>query len=138
MTRAQLLTRLQNKFSAITANIGMATTDTAEGYGPVLDDTLRAMGFTEAQLASPVIADEDIRTVLILAEYYALEQFAIHLTVRFSVGLDGGALVVQLQQVFQQVKAMLDAARVKAQRTGRLSSGAGYGDLLLDFLEPDA
>lgn len=135
MTRADLLTYLQNKFTKLASDTGQATTDTANGYGPALDNALRSLGFSESQLAAPAIADADILDLLSLADYYALKNFAAALAIRVSINLDGDAK--SRQQAFQQTKVLLDMAREDCKEKGLIgSSGWQAGTIMLDFLEP--
>lgn len=136
LSRAQLLTRLQNTYAILLSEAALTITDTSAGLGPALDDTLRELGVAEDDLAAGEIENEDILDAIELGGYFVLLQIANIFAIRTSVSVDG--LSVGQNQQFSAVMKLLEAKRAALTKAGYLR-GAGrmtYGSYTLDFQEP--
>lgn len=136
LSRAQLLTRLQNTYAILLSEAALTITDTSAGLGPALDDTLRELGVAEDDLAAGEIENEDILDAIELGGYFVLLQIANIFAIRTSVSVDG--LSVGQNQQFSAVMKLLEAKRTALTKAGYLR-GAGrmtYGSYTLDFQEP--
>lgn len=136
MIRSDALIYLQNQFSALATVTGQATTDSAAGYGTAIDQALRQLGYSTADLAAADVPDADTPAYLDLAGYYALVRFLGALAVNVDIELDGPRAVKKRSQYFTQVKTLLDVKRKQLEDAGYLGSSYEMGFLSLDFLEP--
>lgn len=136
MIRADALTHLQNQFSALATATGQATTDTANGYGPALDQALRQLGYTSDQLADADTTDAQTPDYLALAEYYALVRFWRALVTNVDVAADAPSMRKSFSQIVKHVKELVDAAKADLTERGYLDGSWTMGVINLDLYEP--
>ena len=139
MNRASALTYLTNEFADLATDSGLISGDLTAAYNTAIDNSLRQLGYVEADLSTADVAQTDITKYLALLEYFALKRFVRLLSTRVSVSLPGPASA-QRNQAFSQVQSLLNAAREDLADMGIDPGGASsfeFGRLNLDFLEPD-
>lgn len=146
ITRSNAASYLDSQFANLASEIVQAATDdSATGYGPDIDAALRRMDVAEADLAAATVEDVDRVEFYALCDFTCLSRMARRLATR----VDSGALVPEgdRQKVFENVKALLDAAAATIEAygytagtdTGGDSGGAaawGYLDVNTDWVEP--
>jgi hypothetical protein len=134
--RDDALAYLQNEFSQQLDDTGMDGDDTAEGFERAINSALREVGFTRSQFDSAVVADEDEGAFEAFLEYFALKRFSKYVAQNFDVASGGDS--VRLQQIFANIKALLDVATKAAQAYGLggnyTSSAYSFQTLDLGFL----
>lgn len=145
ITRADVAAYLHSQYARLAAEIKQAETDdSADGYGPDIDQALRKLGVPRAGLPAATVRDDQEEPLFALARYFALRRFAAQVTTK--VDMDGGFGVQGGRSgVFRSVLDMLKEARAELVALGYLppDSGSGSGgnfgviDLNLDFLEPE-
>lgn len=139
LTRSDLLVHLQNTFAALATVTGQATTDSAAGYGPAIDYTLRTLGTAQADLATGEVATGSEQVGLWLAEYAALRRFQAALVVKATdLRIDGPLVDKKRSQMMKNIEALLGAIKEDLTGAGYLNDGFSLGRLQLDFLEPEA
>lgn len=136
MERADALTYLQNQFAGLAYVTGQATTDTPAGYGPAIDQALRALGYTSDQLATADVADTSTVDYLALADYYALVRFSRALVVSVDEERQTGSGRRSRENLAGKVTALLEESRKALGDLGYLGATWESGALSLDFLEP--
>ena len=139
MTRAQAATYLDQQFSALATQLGQsATDDSADGYGPDIDQALRQMGVGESSLSSATVADDDVPAFLALCDYYAARRFWRGLSLSTDVALGPRR---------EQRSRWADTLAGIVQEAADRAAGLGYpvdatpawslDRLSLDFIEPE-
>jgi len=139
MNRAAALTYLTNEFADLATDSGLISGDLTAAYNTAIDNSLRQLGYVEADLSTADVAQADITKYLALLEYFALKRFVRLLSTRVSVSLPGPASA-QRNQAFSQVMSLLNAAKEDLADLGidpGSASSFEFGRLNLDFLEPD-
>jgi hypothetical protein len=136
--RADALIHLQNQFAPLASVVDQPTTDSAAGYGPALDQALRKLGYTADQLATAVVPDADVLDYLTLAEYYALERYALWFTVAVDEERQFGSGTRRRDNLAGKVTALLTERRAALTELGYIGTVWEGGALVLDFLEPSA
>lgn len=134
---------LQNKYAALATLAGQTvTTDSADGYGPAIDEALLTYGTTYTDILTPTVADADVLGVRALLRYYALLHFEQRLVTEVSVVVSGASASYseQLSVALTQVRSLLAEAAKQVAAYGYVVDGAGgtwsSGFFNLDFLEP--
>lgn len=138
MNRAAALTYLTNEFADLATDSGLISGDLTTAYNTAIDNSLRQLGYVEADLSTADVIQTDITKYLALLEYFALKRFARLLSTRVSVSLPGPASA-QRNQAFDQVQKLLATARADLADLGIDPGGASsfeFGRINLDFLEP--
>lgn len=136
LSRSDLLTALQNEFSALATETSQVTTDTAAGYGPAIDYALRQTGTAQSELATGTIPTGDEDAGLLLAQYGALRRFSRALAGRVDITLDAPQVSKKRSQAFQQVQTLIAGVKAELEEVGYGESAFSMGSLQLDFLEP--
>ena len=75
MTRAELLAYLNNTMRRMAADAGVQNSDTPEGYAYILDDTFRALGVSEDDLATASVGNSLRADAQLIGQYFALNAF---------------------------------------------------------------
>ena len=139
LSRAQAAAHLQYQFSALASEISQAATDaSATGYGPDIDQALRQLGESEANLSAATVADAFAPAYLALAEYYSLRRFGRQLAL--SADLSSGTLSTKASQKSATIRALTAEAAERAAGMGYAVGGAASwstGLINLDYLEPE-
>lgn len=138
MLRTDALTYLVHQFAGLATVTGQATTDTAAGYGPALDQALRTLGYSADQLAAADVPDADTTAYLALAEYYALVRFSRALIVSVDEERQTGTGKRSRSNMADKVRALLEESRKALTEMGYLGAAWESGALSMDFLEPSA
>lgn len=138
-SRSSAASYLAVQFATLCTETGQATSDTASGFGPALDNALRRLGgVAEAGLSSATLADEDVPAFLALAEYYALVRFARALATRVDTGIT--AVEGNREQLFAHVQKLIALAATDCSAQGYPVDGAqtwSSARLQLDYIEPE-
>lgn len=120
MNRAQLTTYLVNKFGALAADTGTALTDTSDGFGPAIDQSLRVLGVDEEDLATAVVTGKLVIHWQALADYFLLDMFETKLIVRVDTALDERVVSRLESQAAKNLRPKVEAALKVCQRYGYL------------------
>lgn len=138
MNRVAALATL-TKFTPLATSAGLTITDNAANLGPVIDNALRALGFTEAQL---VDANPDVElnaAYIALLDYYTLDLFALRFISFVDVSVGGGqGYAKKKSQLFDHLMKMRDEARVRVQDLGDSVGGSDFvfGEINVGYIEP--
>jgi len=137
MNRGGVLLYLQSSLAqlAVAAKLP-ATTDAPNGWGGVLDQTLRTLGVAEVDLPNPVTDYAPVGDVLALARYYGLEALLTHLATAVDIAFDAPAMAKKRSQLFKQVTELLDRALTDITRRGYGPALYRSGTLNIDYIEP--
>ena len=131
---------LDSQFSAFAAEIGQALADdSALGYGPDIDNALRQLSTTEANLLSTAIDETKRIEYFALAEYYAARRLWRRMAAKADRRL--GPASVQYQHVLSALKDIMDDAAESAAALGYVVAAEAtwtLSRLTLDFIEPEA
>lgn len=141
ISRANAAAHLHSQFSNLAAELNQAASDAgATGYGPDIDQALRAMGTAESSLSAATVADADAAAYYALAEYYFLTRAARQLSTR----VDVGSFAVDADKrptIFERLQDMIEQAEDRLEAFGYAQGGAAggweFGRLLLDYIEPE-
>lgn len=140
ISRTQAAAYLSSQFSAFASAIGQTESDdTPSGYGADIDNALRDLEVTEANIPTATVAEADRRSLFTLAEYYAARRMWLRISTKANSRL--GPASVDYQHVLGAIKAIMDEAAGRAASLGyTVSTEASWAfvRLNLDYLEPEA
>ncbi len=132
MDRATALSYLSNEFSEQLSDTGMVATDTSNGFGPVIDNSLRECGYSRIQWPTADVPDISEGRYVAFLEFYALRRFSKLLAQNINIGTNGTN--VSLKGAFDNVKSLLDAATAHVKLYG-FGGTSGWLRINLDFIE---
>lgn len=119
MTRAQALKYLKPYNAPATASGQTALTDSDDGYGPALDNALRAVGYSEDQLATADVPGSKVPLFLVALKMYALEGIVAGFTLAVDVSANRNALVDKKRnQLFRNAETLYEKAKKDAAQYG--------------------
>lgn len=138
VTRDAIALHLNSQFSALATAISQASdTDTADGYGPDIDQALRDLGETTS-LDTVTLTDAQAPAAFALAEYYALRRFERQMALK--VDVQAGSLSQKNGTVPSTLRSLTEEAKDRASALGYVPGGSNfwtYGQLNLDYIEPE-
>lgn len=137
LSRTDLLTYLQNSFDVLATETGVATTDTAAGFGSAIDYALRRTGTLHADLATGTIPDDEEDAGYLFASYAALQRYLRALAIQVDITVDGPDISKKRSQTFAHVKILLDTIKDDLALLGYGEAAFEMGRINLDFLEPE-
>jgi len=130
---------LSSLFVSFSAEIGQASEGaTSTGYGGDIDNALRDLDVTEANLATATVAETQRRLFFTLLEYYAARRMWIRYGARGSERL--GPRATDWKGSQEAIKAIMDDAAARAAAGGVTVDSASswtLSRLNMDFLEPE-
>lgn len=139
-TRAELCTYVGQEHSAVLSALGLSAVDTQAGVKSILDNSFRAVGVGEDDLASATTDDANTAKLEAAADYYTYDRAVAlaALWVNISLGGAGDSVSKARQQAFAQLQAVRDAKKAKAEDAGVTVDASGFQAFAinLDFLEP--
>lgn len=114
MNRAALVAELWIRLQHVFAVVGMSNEDSPGNMKEPVDDTLRALGVSYADLATGEVASSDVDKAIVLAEYFGLK--AVYKSAIESVDISVAAPQVSKSksQFVLNVKDALTQARADA------------------------
>lgn len=135
MNRSDATTYIANSLNTVLAAAGVTATDTAGGLKEVIDDSLRALGYAEATLATADTTLDETTGYLALLRFFTLRKVfqAVALKVDLAVGQDSK----KWSQAKDAVKDMLSEARRDAKPWMETDESFGMFHLNLDIFEPE-
>lgn len=137
MTRAELLTYVQNQFSSLITDTEWTNTDTAGGLKPILDRVFLTLGVSFSGLSTATIDDSLAIDALALTDYFGYNFFLTLMADRVDIAYDERATNRLESQSPKLILAAKQAALEECQRLGYLKTRVSYGTLMLDYLEVD-
>jgi hypothetical protein len=139
MSRATAAVFLHGQFSDLATEISQAETDdSADGYGPDIDQAFRQLETDEDDLATASATQAQIPAFVALCEYYALRRFARRLALRADI--KAGTMAKGLGKQADTLQALMAEAAQRAAGLGYPVDGAAawsIGQINLDYIEPE-
>lgn len=140
ITRTQAAAYLHGQFSAFASLIGQSLSDdTPNGYGADIDNALRDLETTEANIPTATVDEADRRDYFTLAEYYSARRMWLRISAKANSRL--GPASVDYKNVIEAIKAIMEDAAGRAASLGyTVSTEASWAlvRLNLDYIEPEA
>jgi hypothetical protein len=141
VSRANAAAHLHAQFSNLAAEMNLAASDAgATGYGPDIDQALRALGTAESSISAATVADDDAGAYYALAEFYFLTRAGRQLAAR----VDVGSFAVDADKrptIFDRIQDLIEQAEARIEAYGYSAAGGSGGwefeRLLLDYIEPE-
>lgn len=138
MNRQKALEYLTNNFEELALEANFSASLRLYAYDLAIDQSLRALGFSEDQIATAdVTASSDITAYYALLDYFALLRYSTAFSTRIDVSVSG-AINASQSQVYSHVRSMLGKAEDRLTGLGISTvEQVISGRFNLDFLEPD-
>lgn len=138
MDRPTATNYLQEEYADLATETGWAAGMIATAYSVVIDQSLRQLGYTEAQLASTDVGQSLVVNYLALLDYYALLRYAKFFAIKVDVTIGPrNAVAAKRSQVAAHVNALLAWAETRLRQLGiGPVEQLAMGRMTLDFLEP--
>lgn len=133
MTRAQALVWLAGQYTDFTTALGRATGDTADGYGPCLDEAYMRLGTPYADLAEAGAADTDDATLIAALRVTATDMFLRSLAMRVDLEADDPGISKKWSQATSHLQALHTAAVSDWERLGFVDGGSFETGVLGDW-----
>ncbi len=140
MNRSAANAYITAKYKAIATDAQLETTDQATAYSTVIDMSLRALGYTEAELSTADVAQEKITAYYALLRYYTLNWFVDVYAVAVDTSINN-MLTAARSQAFKALTTQMEKAAAECASLGYPVDAVGQnqtpqiGMLGLDFLE---
>ncbi len=127
---------LQEEYQDLATETAWASGTITSAYNVVLDQSLRALGYQESDLATANVDQAHVIAYLALCDYYALLRYAKFFATRMDVSVAPN-ISAKHSQVATQVNTLLKNAEKRLMQLGvgpieQFQSGR----FTLDFLEP--
>lgn len=141
MNRAAVATWVGNRYGAYLAAVGRTTADTAANMQPILDDTLWALGYAEAAIATADPTDaEAIDDFKVMAAFQTMAQIVRDLGAKaIDISTEGDSFRLNQRWVAAKKELEITAAAVEARGLSvyTLSEGPlGFATVNYNFLAP--
>lgn len=117
LSRTNAATYLNSQFSGYASLANQAATDaSATGYGPDIDNALRELDYTEAELAAAAVDETDRRAYFTLCEYFAARRLWVQVGAIPDVRL--GPQSESYGKVLDAIQAIMKDASARASALG--------------------
>jgi len=127
---------LTEEFADLATETAWASGTISSAYGVVLDQSLRALGYQESDLATATVDQAHVVSYLALCDYYALSRFAKFFATRMDVSVAPN-ISAKHSQVATHVNTLLKNAEKRLMQLGvGPIEQFQTGRFTLDFLEP--
>jgi hypothetical protein len=138
MTRANALTYLVNKYTALATLTGQGVADDATGFGPAIDDALLLLDVPYSSLAGYSVADGSVRNYRLLLRLCALRGFSDQLASFNTYDITADGFTAKRAAELIQVNQLLVEATAEATNAGFVITGniMRLARINLDYLEP--
>lgn len=136
MNRSAALAYVQAEFADLATETGLDQSPLLVAYNTAIDQSLRGLGYVEADIPTANTLDTQVTGYLALLDFYALTRFARIFALRMDVDVSGSVRASQ-SQMFRQVRMLLDRAEKRLEGLGlSQKEQVVMGRVTLDFLEP--
>jgi len=138
ITRANVAAYLHAGFSAFATAAGQAATDDgATGYGPGIDNALRALGYTESQLSAAEVDESQRAAYFALADYHTARRLWRVLGAR-ATSVSLGPASINYAGMVNAIKLIMDDAAAEMTLQGyAVGPGWSSGTLTLDWIDAE-
>lgn len=143
-TRANSVAYLTAEFADLAEDTGIATNDTAAGYGGIVDSALLEYGAGFSSLSSASVADADVIPFRALLRYFAFRRFSQILVKRVDIYTEHPSPDARRSQAVRNLMHLMNDAKAECVSYGYLADTPARDDggvftrmtLSLDSVEP--
>jgi hypothetical protein len=141
ISRSDIASYLANELHYLSAYIQLPETDTPQGFGYAIDQTVNLLGYMDEDGATLPIPSSKLIETRAVARYYGLKRLWTVLASMIDTSIGGAGSSRRDSQIFEHLTLLLKQARNEAAAYGYEVEPSSediieIGFLMLDFLQP--